>query len=278
MSRRDSQRVCAIRSVASAVKGGGRTRAPTSACLPRSDRFFAPSRNAFDDRRVRRLRFFECRERPPGAPADPDGELGGDAGLLAAGLRGRTGRAPRQGQRDRGARVRESGGAAGAPGVVAARDRGQAPPRHHRRDADGAFRGRGGASAPVRRSAAVRAAAGSDPQGAGGLRGDGGHERLFGAVASDRRAGARGGLRRSGARPPRRGGRGGSRRARRPACSDRRAGASGRGQRRAAPGGGAVRRRSGREGTRAAASARRVRGRGRRQVPRWSTTRPWPRI
>ena len=56
----------------------------------------------------------------------------------------------------------------------------------------------------ARRTAAVRAAAGSDPQGAGGLRGDGGHERLFGAVASDRRAGARGGLRRSGARPPRR--------------------------------------------------------------------------
>ena len=46
---------------------------------------------------------------------------------------------------------------------------------------------------------------GSDPDGPRRLRGGGRHQRLFGAVAADRRAGTGGGQRRSGARSPRTG-------------------------------------------------------------------------
>ena len=50
-------------------------------------------------------------------------------------------------------------------------DRGRAPPRHDGRHAGGALRARGGTAGAVRRDAAVRAAAGSGPDRARGLRG-----------------------------------------------------------------------------------------------------------
>ena len=122
----------------------------------------------------------------------------GALGVPAAGVRpvpgadqgqGRERRPLRQAQRDRRAPVRQPVGAGGAPGVVDAGDRRRAPARHHGGGAAGTLRARRGEAArAVRREAAVRAAAGSDPDGVGGLRGGGGHQRLLGAVAADRPA------------------------------------------------------------------------------------------
>ena len=130
----------------------------------------------------------------------------GALGLPSAGVRavpgahqgqGRARGAVRQGQRRRRPGVRQPRGAAGASGAVAGGGRGQAFARHHGGDAAGAVRARGGASAPAARPASVRAVAGSGAHGACGLHGGVGHERLLGAVAADRRAGAGGGERRA---------------------------------------------------------------------------------
>ncbi len=111
----------------------------------------------------------------------------------------------RQAERRRGASLRELDGDGGASGVVAARDRGPAAPRHHRGSAPHPIRAGSGAVASLCGPAAVRPVAGSDPDGPRRLRGDGRHQRLFGAVAADRRAGAGGGQWRPGARSPRAG-------------------------------------------------------------------------
>ena len=90
------------------------------------------------------------------------------------------------------------GGAASASRVVEAGDRGPPSAWHHRGSARGPIRAGSGTLAPVRGPAAVRPVTGSDPDGARRLRGGGRHQRLFGAVAADRRAGAGGGQRRPG--------------------------------------------------------------------------------
>ena len=142
----------------------------------------------------------------------------------------------REGERHRRTSVRELGGDGGAPGVVAAGGRGPAAPRHHRGSPAASLRPGSGVPAPLCGPAAVRPVAGSDPDGPCRLRRGGRHERLFGAVAADRRARAGGGQRRSGACSSRAGRRCGARRARGPARAGRRPRTPGRRQRRPAPG------------------------------------------
>ena len=144
-------------------------------------------------------------------------------GVPAAGLRavpgpdegeGRTGSRLRQAKRHRRAPLRELGGDGGASGVVAARGRGPAAPRHHRGSPAASLRPGSGVPASLCGPATVRAVAGPDPDGPRRLRGGRRHERVLGTVASDRRARAGGGQRRPGARAPRSGSRRGARRAR----------------------------------------------------------------
>ena len=142
----------------------------------------------------------------------------------------------REGERHRRTSLRELGGDGGAPGVVAAGDCGPAAPRHHRGSPAASLRPGSGVPAPLCGPAAVRPVAGSDPDGPCRLRRGGRHERLFGAVAADRRARAGGGQRRSGACSSRAGRRCGARRARGPARAGHRPRAPGRCQRRPAPG------------------------------------------